>query len=331
MKKNRLWILGFLGLAAAVATSACVVEKDDDDNKDNIGAGGSGGSNNETDGGDDTDAGESDGGDDTDAGESDGGEQPQDYIEECGEADDNNSKEKAIAVTPNVRLCLSDDDVDWLKVTTPDDGKAHLIEIAYDQGSGFAFGVHAYADADNSFIAEYYTDPGTKKSLYLTVGPNTTTYLKFDRIGEAATVDLKFTVTAENDDYEPNNERSAAAQVNLNEDIKGQLWLGYVDEESEDTVAEDWFKVDLEEGTAKVKFTQVPEDQNYVVKIYDSNGAEIQQLYGNGDGATWEDEFEVETAGTHYFRLSTTAPYGPLFYEGKGKGLSEQYVFQIQQ
>lgn len=45
MRTKKLWMLGVMGLVAAVATSACVIESkdDDDDDKSGIGAGGSGG------------------------------------------------------------------------------------------------------------------------------------------------------------------------------------------------------------------------------------------------------------------------------------------------
>lgn len=334
MKTNKLFMLGTFGLIAALATTACVIEdKKDDEKGNNGGSGGSGG-----DGGSGDDAGP-DGSDEGDAGPdgsggSDGGDEnplPDDYMETCGEDDANNSKDTAIPFGAKAKLCLPEGDIDWMKVVTPDDGKAHLIELSFEQQADARFRMDAIADVDNTTIDTYWSDKGTKKTIFLTVGPNTTTYLKFEPYGEYGYVDFTLKLTAENDEHEPNNERTKAAPVNLNEDIKGQLWTPYVSEN--DQVSDDWFKADLAVGTATLKIAHAPENQRYAVEVFDKNNVSVDTLWMDALGSISEQEIEIETAGTHYFKLRD---YGSDHLDGiitvtKPKSLTEQYTFRIEQ
>lgn len=331
MRSKKLFMLGTLGLIAAFATTACVIEEKDDDKKGNVGAGGNAGEDGDK-GGDGGSAGDDGAGGSGGSGGSGGGgvETPPDYVETCGEADDNDTQEKAVPFGAKATLCLEDDDIDWMKVQTPDDGKAHLLKLSYDQPEDVGFDLNLHAGKDNSKIGNFWSDGGTKGHFYVTVGPNTTTYLKFERYGEPGLVKFELSVTPENDEHEPNNERSQAAQVNLNEDIKGQFWVPYTSDT--DRAADDWFKADLAVGKATVKFTHVPENQGYTVKILDKDGKDVTEVWGSNAGAIWEEEFDVETAGTHYFHLMN---YGSSDLEGiivgEPKSLTEQYSFRIEQ
>lgn len=339
MKSKKLFMLGTLGLIAAFATAACVIEDKDDDKKGNdIGAGGSGGDGGQGNeagaGGEGGSGGDGGSGGEGGSGGSGGGgtELPDDYIEDCDSTDDNGTKDKAVPFGANVKLCLPDGDVDWLKVETPAEGGAYLLELSFDQQADARFQMEAIADEDNSTIDKFWSDRGTKKTIYLTVGAGTKTFLKFEPYGENGYVDFKLKVTPENDQYEPNNERMQAAEVQLNEDIKGQVWIPYVsnDEQSPD----DWFFVEnVAAGPLSIKFTHVPANQRYSVRVFDQNNVSVDTVWMTGLGTITNEEIEIKTAGKHYFHLENygSDDLGPMITDGKPKSLTEQYTMRLEQ
>lgn len=335
MKTNKLLMLGAFGLIAALATTACVIEEKDDDPKGN--AGGSGGDGGNGDGGSAGDENDAGPGDDPDGGDggsggSDGGVEVPDYFEDCDSTDDNGTKDKAVPFGAKVKLCLPDGDVDWMKVETPAEGGAYLLELSYEQQADARFSMEAIADADNSKIDTFWSDLGTKKTIYLTVGAGTTTFLKFEPYGYNGYVDFKLKITPENDEYEPNNERTQAAKVNLNEDIKGQFWTPYVSDNERNP--DDWFFIeDVAAGPLTIKLSHVPNNQRFAVRVYDQNNVYVDTVWMSGLGTITSEEIEIETAGKHYFLVEN---YGSDHLEGiidvaKPKSLTEQYTLRFEQ
>ena len=104
-------------------------------------------------------------------------------VEDCdaAEADNNDTRETAMALGTGATLCVGVNDVDWLYVDTPDDGKAHILRvlIAPDPGADVSFEVEAAAD--DSSIGNDYTDVGADATLWVTLGPGTRTLLSFGR------------------------------------------------------------------------------------------------------------------------------------------------------
>lgn len=259
---------------------------------------------------------------------------PGSYVEVAGQADNNNDRDKAFDVTyvPEFSLFLPDEDADWLKLTTPDDGKPHLVELSYEQPSGSRFQGKVYSAADNSELGAFYPDAGTKKSVFFTLGPKVTVHFEFTKYGESDGLHkFKLKVTPENEQYVNHGERSTAAPVALNTDIKGQLWSAYSSSDSRSS--DDWYKADLAAGEVTIKFVSVPENLRLSLSILDKNFSAVDTAYMDGPGTVSESKFTIQTAGTHYFQLSD---YGSENVNGiiesvKPKGLFEQYTLRIEQ
>lgn len=324
MFKKRSGVLTGLGLLAFLSTACVVANTDDDKDQDDkvepspsdqdAGAG-------------DTDAGgeDSDPNGDTDA------EFPDDYTEDCGETGQNDTRETAVGFGKNVQICVEEGDEDWLKVTVPATGGAYLLEVGYQQANDARFAVSLFAGEDNSRIWEDQSAKGTSGSFAVTVGAGTTTYVQFKPYFGNGLVNLTLDVTPENDPYEPNNVRDDAAEVNVNEDIKGQHWIPYVS--ASDQNADDWFKVDLAAGQATLKLTQMPENLRFELQVVGPTFNNIGTSQSPNAGALHTWDFNVTEAGTHYIRVSNyfSNKRGPKFWNEKPKSLTEQYTLRIEQ
>lgn len=319
-----------LGLIAALATTACVIEGTDDDKVDS-GAGGSG------DGGP-TDPGD-DAGPDGSGGSGGGGgvELPDDFSEDCANKGGNTSRDKALAFGKSVQICIEKGRESWFKVTAPDEGGAYLLALTYEQDAEVAFRVKAFAGDDNSEFLDrsgQHANLGTSGHFAVTVGAGTTTYFQFENyLLDPGLAKLSLEVTKENDAYEPNNSRDDAVEIDLNEDIHGQIWIPYVSASNKNS--DDWFKVDLEEGDVTVKLTKVPENLRFGIEVQDPTFSSISGIvyWTDNPGALYEKTLTVKNAGTHYFRVSDyySDSAGPAFWNKKPKSLSEQYTMRIEQ
>lgn len=330
MKKRAGALSGF-ALLAMFAT-ACVITSSDDNDKDkdaNVDPGDGDPGN----GTGDPDAG--DGDPDPDAGNTDPGdgdiEYPADYSEDCGDKGKQATRETARPFGKSVQLCVEDGDEDWLKVTVPNKGGAYLLKVSYDQAAEARFTSYVRAGADNSAIDDMTPEKGTSGFFAVTVGAGTTTNFRFVPYYGSGLVNLKLEVTPENDEHEPNDSKDDAAEVNANEDIKGQLWVPYVS--SSDKVADDWFKVDLTEGEAKINLTGVPENLRFTFYVTGPTGANIGSTTTPNTGAQHEWTFNATTAGPHYIRVIDyySSDLGPFFNNKTPKSLTEQYTFRVEQ
>lgn len=257
-----------------------------------------------------------------------------DYVEVPDQPDGNDDRANAVDISglPGFTISLDADDQDWLKFTTPDDGKAHLITLSYTQPTSSGFHLEVLADADYSTIGTHWSDKGTKKTVYFTVGPKATTLLNFELYGgNGGLFEYTLTDTPENDAYEPNNAREQAAAISLNADVSGQFWIPYVAEA--DQVSDDWFKVDLTAGDVTVKLTHVPANQRYQIELYDADFVSISSYWGDGLGATGQEVLTVKKPGTHYVQLKNygSSQMKDVIEVAKPAGLSEQYTFRIEQ
>lgn len=256
------------------------------------------------------------------------------YVEVPGQPDGNDDRANAVDISglASFTISIDADDQDWLKFTTPDDGKAHLITLSYTQPTSSGFRLEVLADADYSTIGTHWSDKGTKKTVYFTVGPKATTLLNFELYGgNGGLYQYTLTDTPENDVHEPNNAREQAAGISPNTDVLGQFWTPYVSEAENNP--DDWFKVDLTAGDVTIKATHVPASQRYQIRLYDADFVDLGSFWGGGLGATGEETLTVEKAGTHYLQLQN---YGSDDINGvidvaKPAGLSEQYTFRVEQ
>jgi hypothetical protein len=273
-----------------------------------------------------------DGGDGGDGTKADGG--TIDAIDDSCTLDGTNDvKEKAMSAPPSFRLCLKNDDVDWLELTAPKGNKPQIAKIEFDQEASARLQVVAYAGADNSEIGETQTLQGTKGYFYVIVGGGTTTYLKlYPYYGDGSTA-FRLGWTAEDDAYEPNQERAAAATAAKNTDITAQFLPRYVS--TTDKLADDWYAVDL--AVAKVttvNFTHIPENVRFRVSVYGPTGLSVAQFDGPNPGALFTHTFTPDVAGT--YRIGLESYYSDHFgsWIGDGttpKNITDTYTLRVEQ
>lgn len=284
--------------------------------------------------GDSGSAGESSGS----AGEAAGGAGPGplgDYIETSDgvEAVENNDREHAIPASPRSSLFFTVGDEDWFSVLAPDDGRAHVIEIGLQQQAGLRTSVQALAGADFASIGQVPTDVGVTTSVYVSVGPGTTTLLRFwPHAGVSAAagkrVEVTIDMSAEQDENEPNNSRAAATVIQANSPVTAQFMNPFVSNSNQ--LIEDWYAVELTAGTATLNLTAAPLGGRFTISRENEQGVSVAiQTPNAGVKGAWP--FPVPADGKYLIRFGAHAGFAP-FVEGlKPAYFSEGYTFEVQQ
>ncbi len=255
------------------------------------------------------------------------------YVEACGSAEpmSNDDRDMALALGSETTLCLADGaDHDWFYVDTPADGKAHILELDFDQEPSAWANLAVFAKADGSQIGTFHSAKGVKASVWVTLGPGARTLLDFTpNIASQALVTVKASMTAENDSYEPNNERAAAATIMSATDISAQMMVPYVSVDQ--SLEDDWYKVELTAGAHVFRLTSEPEEAWIEVQISDSARVDVASGHPPNRGAAFNFNFSVSAAGTYYFRLASNVGSMPTISTGsKPHFLSESYAFRIE-
>jgi hypothetical protein len=263
-----------------------------------------------------------------------GGSEPPDevdpLVEDCdaAEADNNDTRETAMALGTGATLCVGVNDVDWLYVDTPDDGKAHILRvlIAPDPDADVSFEVEAAADG--SSIGNDYTDVGEDATLWVTLGPGTRSLLSFGRFTRGGRFTLEASMETESDAYSPNYSKETAAEISVNEEITAEVHRPYSSDT--DKPYQDWYQVELATGPHTLSFTQVVSSQMVHASIVDPRGVSIGNDYAANAGALFDLEFNVKNAGIHFINLGDFARGPASFAVGeRPAALSEQYVFSV--
>jgi hypothetical protein len=226
-------------------------------------------------------------------------------------------------------LYLPEDDEDWFHVVAPDDDRAHVIEIVMSQAAGSRVWAYAYGAADDSAIGNYVLDTGVTSAFYVTVAPDSVTHLRFVPFTTPSRVDIDFTLTAENDDHEPNDLPEQAAAVALNTDIAGQLLRGY--RSAVDIVADDFYEVSLAAGTATLLMPAGFEGERIAFTLRDSYGVYTNIVTATpvGGGGSWA--FSVPETATYQIRVVLFSSFSAFASAAKPEYMSETYTFQVQQ
>jgi hypothetical protein len=251
-------------------------------------------------------------------------------IEDCDStaADNNDTRETAMALGTGATLCVGVDDVDWLYVDTPDDGKAHILRvlIAPDPGVDVSFKVEAAADG--SSIGNDYTDLGADATLWVTLGPGTRTLLSFGHFTRGGRFTLEASLETESDAYSPNYSKETAAEIAVNEEITAEVHRPY--SSATDKPYVDWYQVELATGPHTLSFTQVVSSQMVHASIVDPRGENRANDYAANAGALLDIEFTVKNAGIHYINVGDFRSGPSSFAVGeRPAALSEQYVFSV--
>lgn len=258
-----------------------------------------------------------------------------DYVETSDgmEAVDNDDREHALPASARSSLFFTVGDEDWLKVSAPDDGRAHVIELGLQQQAGLRTGVQALAGADFAPIGLVRATLGVTTSVYVSVGPGTTTLLRFWPYSGVATaagkrLELSIQVSAEQDENEPNNTPETATPIEIGTPVTGQFINPFASETSQDI--DDWYAVELSAGTAILNLLEAPTEGRFYIRHVDEQGVSVPiQTPASGVTEAWP--FSVPASGTYLIHFDVYGGFLPFASGLKPSYLREAYVFEVQQ
>lgn len=260
-----------------------------------------------------------------------GGESTFDYFEEESSEEPlpNDTREEALPLT-NASIWLEGADEDWFYLEVPDDGRAHVIELVQTQSIDLVSRVDFVAGADFSTLgSSVQTSAGATRTTYATVGPGTRTLLKFYATNRGiGRSEVTVSVTAEDDLYEPNQSREDAAPIALNTDITAQMIVPYVS--ATDRSSEDYYLVELAEGSAVFRLLNTPSNLRYGVDLLPIGEGSTSIIANTTRGDTGSWEFDVPTAGAYAIGIRDIENVGS-FFSAPAAHLSESYSFRVEQ
>lgn len=253
------------------------------------------------------------------------------HVETCGveEAVPNGERDQAQPLGADTTFCLADGDRDWFYVDAPDDGKAHVLQLDFEQEAQAHADGEVYAAADFTRIGELNFERGTLETKFVTVGPGSRTLFVFtDYAGRGGLVRVKTTISAEKDEHEPNNGRTSAARITAGSEVRGQLIVPYVSDSSR--VAADWYEVVLSAGKHVLSFQAMPLDLYMKVNLIGADNVAIDDGLAPNRGALFDFAFEVPEDGSYFVQLVPyTDPPVVIDQDAPPRFVSEQYVFRI--
>jgi hypothetical protein len=249
----------------------------------------------------------------------------------------NDDRDHPVAITQSARFFLDKDsqDQDWFAYHAPDDGRAHILTLRLEQEAQVSTLVTLLTSEDDSVIGDAMALPnGTTRSIYATVGPNTTTHFKFAAwsTGSKGFVYLTLTDQVEQDEHEPNNSWQTSKSIALGQSVSGQL-LAPAQADDVD-LSQDWFAIELAKGIATFTFASLPSEGRAQVAYISPTSVSPTVLWTPPvGGIDASDTLNVTTAGTHYF---TVRPYTESLvvaasFNAKPSYYDEQYTFSITQ
>ncbi|RYZ07396.1 MAG: hypothetical protein EOO73_12130 [Myxococcales bacterium] len=245
----------------------------------------------------------------------------------------NGDRDHALAASARSSLYFTVGDEDWLKVSAPSDARAHVIELELQQQAGLRTGVQALAGSDFAVLGQTLVATGVTTRVYVSVGPGTTTLLRFwPYVGASAAagkrLELAIHLSAEEDENEPNDTPDTATPIELNTPVSAQFINPFASATSQ--AIEDWYEVQLEEGTATLNLLQAPEGGRFVISRETTQGASLHiQTPLSGVTGAWS--FAVPTSGTYRVGFGAYTGFSPFVEGTKPEYLSEPYVFEVQQ
>lgn len=246
---------------------------------------------------------------------------------------ENNDVGHAVPLRTSATIHLGGSDHDWFVVTPPYDGKSHIVSFRLEQEAALTTDLVVQSAADNSVIGHPHFSAGVTSFGYLTAGPNTTLHFDFDRYpeaGSAGMLHIELDIVAENDEHEPNDDSDTPALISVGETVYGQLWNPWAN--AIDDLSEDWFEVDLTQGTAYFTFLQVPEEPRISIRRTTPTGVTSTIYTTQANEAVQNEEFSVPETGRWRISLRPYAGAVDSFVTGaKPTYMSEQYAFKITQ
>jgi hypothetical protein len=239
----------------------------------------------------------------------------------------NDTRGAARRLSPEVTLCLRGRDQNWFYVDTPDDGKAHILEVlvAPEPEADVRFEVEM--ESDGSLLGSDYTaDRAT--TYWATLGPGRRALLSFAGFSRGGQVQLKARMTAERDPYSPNQARESAAEIQVGQLIRAQLHQPYFSRDEQPYG--DWYEARLEAAPYTVNFKQVIVSQRVSVNVLDARGELVADGHAATPGALLDLDFDVDTDGVYQFYVGDFRSGPGSFAVGKEPAaVSQSYSFEI--
>jgi hypothetical protein len=254
------------------------------------------------------------------------------YIEGTNEPEpvNNNDRDHALPLPTHGSLWLPTSDEDWFYIYAPDDGRAHVIELFVQQNVNARAYVTAFAALDNSLMGTFLVPDSESRSVFITVGPGTRTNIGFlgNRPGRV-NFDV-LSVTAERDEYEPNNDRYTAKPVELNTSIIGQQIIPYTNASGPDNA--DWFQLTMAAGAAVINVVEAPANVGFSFAMMDETNANTP-LKKLAPGVIGPVPITIPKAGVYRFELTHHSnSYLDDFYGGvKPESLYKTYTVRFEQ
>lgn len=254
-------------------------------------------------------------------------------VEDCGHPDalGNDDREHAVNFGSGATICVLDSsDHDWFYVDTPDDHRAHVIQLDFTETAGSWVNASVIASADGSSLGDVHpSQRGLKLSAFVTVGPATHTLFDFHGfVANTDTTRIDVSMLTEMDEHEPNNDRESASAIQVGSEVTAQLINPYVSETNQQI--QDWYRLDLAAGKHTVKVTAVPSDLYPTFAVVDSAGAVLSSnAHGANRGATFSFTFTAEAAGAYFLRVENFVDQAVLYAGVRAASYTEPYKFQV--
>ena len=251
-------------------------------------------------------------------------------VEDCtsDEPDTNDTRDAAWPLLDGSRVCLAADDRDWFYVDTPDDGKAHILELGLAPDPGADVRFRAEAASDGSTIGSDWTEESTDETAWLTLGPGVRTLIELSRYSVGGSVALTTRLQPEADPYSPNGSSDDAAEISVNEPITAEFHQPYSAATAQ--AYEDWYRVSLAVGPHKIAFSEVVTSQRVQVSVTNPRGEHVEGGAALNPGALLDLSFDAKLAGPYLISVSDfEAGPGSFSVGKKPAALSQSYTFEV--
>jgi hypothetical protein len=243
----------------------------------------------------------------------------------------NDTAEQAVPLTNSATIHLSPADHDWFIVTPPKDGRSHIVSLVIEPDPTLRTVITARAVEDYSQIGDTsLLSQGVTSYAYLTIGPNAAAHLDFVAFtNSSGSAHITMTMVAENDAYEPNDDRNSPADIALDDLISAQLLRPYVSQI--DIPSEDWFALELTQGEATLEVVTAPEVARMLISLTNPSNA-TSSLRVTSPAETPTVEFNVPTTGTYRLTFAPFTNTVESFSTGaKPDNLTSLYSFRVTQ
>lgn len=207
--------------------------------------------------------------------------------------------------------CLqSVEDVDVYEFSIPEDdrGGVAVVNITKVGPHGDTSVALWAADDDGEFHSTGSNTEGASVYFYFTAAPGATfrlavtNYLTLD---EPNPYRLTIDYHQVPDEHEPNQVRSEAVAIEVDDDVTGYLFAGWSNSTGipkEDWY--DWYSVELEAGETSFLLDVMAGDIDHQIVLYDPLGTQIDDAGTNTEGSSVLLEHEIPEAGKYFLRVS---------------------------